>query len=65
MMIITITMMMINIDQLGEEFDETTPDGRQTRALINVEGKSTDDDDDHHHGVGRLDRHYGETMRCQ
>ena len=45
MMIITITMMMINIDQLGEEFDETTPDGRQTRALINVEGKSTDDDD--------------------
>ena len=64
-MIITITMMMINIDQLGEEFDETTPDGRQTRALINVEGKSTDDDDDHHHGVGRLDRHYGETMRCQ
>ena len=68
-MIITITMMMINIDQLGEEFDETTPDGRQTRALINVEGKSTDDDDHHHHGhhhgVGRLDRHYGETMRCQ
>merc|ERR1712039_563385 len=24
--------------KLGEEFDETTPDGRQTRALINVEG---------------------------
>ena len=64
-------MMMINIDQLGEEFDETTPDGRQTRALINVDGKSTDLDGLHHHhghnhhGVGRLDRHYGETMRCQ
>merc|ERR1712130_349000 len=24
--------------KLGEEFDETTPDGRQTRALINLEG---------------------------
>merc|ERR1712156_507583 len=24
--------------KLGEEFDEMTPDGRQTRALINVEG---------------------------
>jgi cellular retinoic acid-binding protein 2 len=24
--------------KLGEEFDETTPDGRQTRALINVKG---------------------------
>merc|ERR1712172_470907 len=24
--------------KLGEQFDETTPDGRQTRALINVEG---------------------------
>merc|ERR1712112_345492 len=24
--------------KLGEEFDEKTPDGRQTRALINLEG---------------------------
>ena len=48
-------------DQLGEEFDETTPDGRQTRALINVEGKSTDDnghhDHDHHHNDHHDDHH--------